>query len=130
MSRENVQVVQRLVEAAQRDDLAAALACLDPDLDWIPARAATERTYHGHRGFEKFLADTRETFEIFEPRFELRDLGERVLASGTISVRGSGSGIEMDFPVGGIFDFRGGRIVCWQDFGSKEQALGAVGLRE
>jgi ketosteroid isomerase-like protein len=129
MARENVDVVWRLLDARKRGDLPAALACLDPDLEWIPLRAATEGAYRGHQGFERFLADTDENFETFEPHFELREVGERVLAWGTISVRGRGSGIEMDVPIGGVFDFRGGRIARWQDFGSKEKALDAVGLR-
>jgi ketosteroid isomerase-like protein len=130
MSEENVERVRQLVDAAGRDDLSAALACLDPDLEWVPLRAATEGAYRGHDGYEKFVADTNESFETFEPHFELRDLGEQVLAWGTIRVRGRGSGIETDIPVGGIFDFRGGRIFRWRDFGSKQKALEAAGLRE
>jgi ketosteroid isomerase-like protein len=130
MSQENVEVVHQLLEAVERDDLPAALACLDPALEWIPLRAATEGAYHGHEGYERFVADTNENFETFEPQFELRDLGDQVLAWGAISVRGAGSGVELDVPVGGIFDFRGGRIARWQDFGSKEKALEAVGLSE
>jgi ketosteroid isomerase-like protein len=127
MSQENVAVVRRLLDARERDDLPAALACLDPDLEWIPARAPTEGVFRGHAGFEEFLADTDENFESFVPHFELRPVGERVVAWGTISVRGMGSGIEMDIPVGGVFDFRDGKITRWQDFGSKEKAFEAVG---
>jgi limonene-1,2-epoxide hydrolase len=36
----------------------------------------------------------------------------------------------MDIATGGIFDFRDGKIVRWEDFGSKEQALKAAGLAE
>jgi ketosteroid isomerase-like protein len=128
MSEENVDVVRRLLDAG--DDISTALACLDPDLEWIPLRAATEGAYYGHDGYEKFVADTRENFEAFEPHFELRDLGERVLAWGTITMRGAGSGIELEVPVGGIFDLRGGRVARWRDFGSKEKALEAAGLSE
>ena len=130
MSQENIKVVRRLLDAQERDDVLAAIDCIHPDVDWLPLRAATEGAYHGHEGFEKFVADTNTTFEIFEPHFELRDLGEQVLAWGTISVRGSGSGVEMDVPVGGIFDFCDGKIARWQDFGSKDKALEAVGLSE
>jgi hypothetical protein len=52
------------------------------NVEWIPLRAATEGAYRGHAGFEKFVTDTTETFETFEPHFELRDLGDRVLAFG------------------------------------------------
>ena len=130
MSEENVETVRQLIDAVGRGDALAALACLDPDLEWIPLRAATEGAYRGHDGYERFVAATNETFETFEPDFELSDLGEQVLAWGTIRVRGRGSSIETDIPVGGIFDFRAGRILRWRDFGSKEKALEAAGLSE
>jgi hypothetical protein len=47
-----------------------------------------------------------------------------------IHVRARGSGIETDIPTGGIFDFRDGKIVRWEDFGSKEKALRAAGIEE
>ena len=36
----------------------------------------------------------------------------------------------MEVPVGGIFDFRDAKIAKWHDFGSKENAIEAMGLRE
>jgi hypothetical protein len=35
----------------------------------------------------------------------------------------------MDIPTGGIFDFRDGTVVRWQDSGSKKKALERPGLR-
>jgi ketosteroid isomerase-like protein len=130
MSRENVEVVQRLIDAFGRDDLQGALACLDPDVDWITQPSVNEGTYQGHEGFARFVTDVRDTSDTFELRFDLRDLGEHVLASGTISMRGIGSGIEIEIPVGGIFSLREDRVVRWQDFGSEEKALEAAGLSE
>jgi ketosteroid isomerase-like protein len=130
MSQENVEVVQRLLEAIGRRDFVSGLACLHPHLEWIPRRAATEGTYNGHQGFEKFVADTDAAFEIFEPHFELLDVAEKVLAWGNITIRGTGSGVEMDVAAGGIFEFRDGLIARWQDYGSKQDALEAVGLSE
>jgi ketosteroid isomerase-like protein len=76
---ENLDTVQRLLAAAERDDVPAALACLNPELDWVPLRAATEGAYHGHEGFEQFVADTNETFE---PRSLTRQLA---LSARTVS---------------------------------------------
>jgi hypothetical protein len=45
-------------------------------------------------------------------------------------VRAKSSGIEMKFPLGGLFDCRGGKITRWHDFGSKDKALDAVALQE
>jgi ketosteroid isomerase-like protein len=130
MSQENVEVVRRLMDAADRDDLPAVLACIDRAVEFIPLRAGTEGVYRGHEGVETFWADNRETFERFKPNYQLRDVGGRVLAWGTIHVRGRGSGVEMDIPTGVIFDLRNGKIVRWHDFGSREKALEAAGLRE
>jgi hypothetical protein len=53
-----------------------------------------------------------------------------VLASGAIHVRARGSGVETDIQTGGLFEFRDGRMVRWEDFGSKTKALEAAGLSE
>ena len=80
----------------------------------------------GIAGIERFRADTEQTFG----RFELVYLGDRVLAWGTIEVQAAQSGIEMSIPTGGLVEVRGGLIVRWEDFGSKENALQAAGLAE
>jgi ketosteroid isomerase-like protein len=128
MSRENVEVVRAVVRSWEADEI--RLEYFDPDVEWIAARSGIEGAFRGHAGMLEFRADTVENFEKFELHFELLELGERVLAWGTIRVRGRDSGIEMDVPVGVIFDFRDGRIARWQDFGSKQQALAAAGLTE
>ena len=101
-----------------------------PDVEFIPLRAATEGVYRGIAGIERFVADTQEVFEKFEPHFQLRDLGDRVLAWGAIHVRARQSGVDMEIAMGGLYEFRDGRIVRWEDFGSKAAALKAVGLEE
>ncbi len=47
---------------------------------------------------------------------------------GTLHVRARGSGIETDIPTGAILEFRDGKIARWEDFGSKDKTLEAVGL--
>jgi ketosteroid isomerase-like protein len=95
-----------------------------------PRRAATEGAYRGLAGFESFIADTLEVFEKFEMYFEFADLGERVLAWGHIHVRARGSGTETDIQTANLIEFRDGKVVRWEDFGSKDKALEAVGLSE
>jgi ketosteroid isomerase-like protein len=128
VSRENVEVVRALLDAWNGDDETALLACFDPAVVWVAARSDTEGPFHGHEGIRRFRSDTFENFEMFEPRFELRDLDERVLAWGTIRVRGSGSGIEMDVPGGGIFDLRDRKIVRFENHAGRTEVLKAVGL--
>lgn len=111
-----------------RDDVEAALACLHPDLEFIPLRVGTEGAFRGHDGFRRFRADTWDHYDVFEPRYELREVDDRVLSWGVIHVCGKGSGIEMDVPSAGIWEFRDGLIVRWQDLATKERVLDAAGL--
>jgi limonene-1,2-epoxide hydrolase len=132
MSQANVELLCRGAEEIKRGGIGKVNPRLyyHPDVEYVPLRSATEGEYRGIGGIERFIADTEEVFEKFEPHFEFLDLGERVLAWGVIHVRARGSGIETDIATGGIFDLRDGKIVRWEDFGSKEKALKAVGLAE
>jgi limonene-1,2-epoxide hydrolase len=130
MSQENIELVRSLQEDWNRGDTTVAVDKFHPDLEFLPLRAATEGAYHGLAGFQSFVADTLEVFEKFEMHYKFADLGERVLAWGHIHVRARGSGIETDIESGGVFEFRDGKVVRWEDFGSKDKALEAVGPSE
>jgi limonene-1,2-epoxide hydrolase len=132
MSQENVELLRRGMEEANRVGISEVNPRLyyHPDVEYLPLRSATEGKYRGIAGIERFNADTEEVFEKFELHYEFLDLGERVLAWGVIRVRARGSGIETDIATGGVFEFRDGKIVRWEDFGSKEKALKALGLAE
>ena len=129
MSQENVELLRKFQDDWNRGERDVA-AAYHPDVEFLPLRSATEGAYHGLSGIEEFVADTSEVFDKFEMNFEFTDLGERVLASGTIHVRARGSGVETDIQTGGLFEFRDGMIVRWEDFGSKSKALEAAGLSE
>lgn len=47
---------------------------------------------------------------------------------GIAGIRARGSGIETDIATAGVFDFSDGKIVRWEDFGDRDEALRAVGL--
>ncbi|HWG08682.1 MAG TPA: nuclear transport factor 2 family protein [Solirubrobacteraceae bacterium] len=128
MSQENVEIVRAAIEQWNRGEMDAV--AFHPDVEWLPLRSATEGTYRGIAGIERFRADTEQTFGKFELRFELVDLGDQVLAWGTIEVQAAQSGIEMSIPTGGLVELRNGLIVRWEDFGSRENALQAAGLAE
>jgi ketosteroid isomerase-like protein len=131
MSQANMRVFEKAQEALGRDDMEAFLRLVDENVVWIAARSAVEGAYHGHDGLRKFFADTDESFELFEPDFrELRDLGDRILAVGTIHIRARGSTVETDIPIAGIFTFKHGKLVRWEDFRDRRLALEAAGLRE
>ena len=132
MSQENVELVLRLNDAATRGRVSEMeiRSFFHPNVEFLPRRSETEGAFHGLAGMERYHADTEEMFEKFEPHYEFLDLGERVVAWGTIHVRARQSAIETDISMGGVFEFHDGKIVRFEDFGSKEIALKAVGLEE
>ena len=132
MSQENVEIVRRVFETppVEENDQTELRSIFHPDVEFLPQRSGTEGTYHGIAGIEQFRADTEQVFEKFEVQYDLLDLGERILVWGKVKVRARESGVEVDVPMGGVFEFRDGKIVRWEDFGSKAEALKAVGLGE
>jgi ketosteroid isomerase-like protein len=85
----------------------------------------------GHDGIRRWVTDNAESFELFRTQLDdVRDLGGRVLAIGTIRIRGRGAGIETDVPFAGVFTIRDGRVSKWEDFRDRGSALAAVGLAE
>ena len=117
--------------AMERGDIDAFLRLVDEDVVWLAARSAVEGAYRGHEGLRKFFADNDENFEVFEPELqEVRDLGDRILVFGSLHIRGRGSAVETDVPIAGIFTYRQGKLVRWEDFRERGLALEAAGLKE
>src|SRR5215207_1994818 len=85
MSQENVETVQRLVEAWNADDLDAFLAELDAEVEWHPSiepglegRATIFRGHDGaRRGWREYRGEAWERLNM-RPQ-EFRDLGESVV---------------------------------------------------
>ena len=136
MSQENVEVVQRAVEAWNADDLDAFLAELHADLEWHPSiepgLEGTATIYRGHDGARKAWREYRgEAWERLTSRpQEVRDLGESVLLLGRIEFTARTTGIEFSQEIGELFEFRGGKIVRARDFLTHADALEAAGLSE
>src|SRR4029453_10175613 len=134
MWQENVEAVQRAVEAWNADDLDAFLAELDADAEWHPAMkpglGGKAITYRGQDDARKIWRQDRgEAWErLTNLPQEFRDLGESVLALGHMALTARTTGIEFSQEVGEVFDFRAGKIVRIRDFLTHAEALEAGGL--
>jgi ketosteroid isomerase-like protein len=132
MSQENVELFRRGTDALECGGFDDALIeeIIDPGVIFEPLRAPVSGTYRGHEGIRQFIADTAESFDVFRfDRSDIRDLGDRVLAIGTLHIQARQGGIETDVPTAGIATYRDGRLIHWKDFGDRRQALEAAGLR-
>jgi len=135
MSQENVEAFKRGSDAANRRDIEALLAVIDPEVEWHPAMAALlggEATiYRGHEGVREWLRDQQEAFAESRIDYsEIRDLGERVVAIGRLRARGKESGAETESPVAWVVVFRNGKVIQAKAYLDPEEALEAAGLRE
>ena len=131
MSQENVEIVQRALEAYSRGDLEEMLPHLDSEVEWHSAivGGAEGNTYYGHEGFRSWFAESFESFDELRTELsEFRDLGDRVVAFGRVQARGRESGVKIDSPTGWVFTVRRGKVARAEGFLSREQALKAAGL--
>ncbi len=117
-------------QAINEGDLERLIELSDERIHLEPVRAATEGVFEGHEGIRAFWQDTRESFEVFELDYpDVRDLPDgRVLALGSVRIRGRGSGVETEVPTAVIASFSDGRITRFKDYGDHSAALAAAGL--
>jgi ketosteroid isomerase-like protein len=137
MSQENVDAFLETTVAFDRFAAAPASAVpsflrfMDPESQFEPQQAALEGHYVGLDGVREWLADLAEHYENGHIQFaDIRDLGDRILALGTLRFTGMGSGIKIEVPVAIVASFRDGLITRFTDYGDKDRALEAVGLSE
>ncbi len=131
MSQENINSFLAGADAASRGDVEAVIRTMDPEIEFIPQRSTVQGSYRGHDAVRRFFRDTAETFEVFEARFtDVRDLGDRVLAIGTIHIRGTGSGIDTEIPSAVLATVKDGLATRYEDFGDEQKALEAAGLSD
>ncbi|HEV2923548.1 MAG TPA: nuclear transport factor 2 family protein [Solirubrobacteraceae bacterium] len=131
MSQQNVQAFTQVIEAVNRGEVEGVLHIADDDIVMLAARSPVEGPYRGHDGLRAWFADNVESFEVFRVDIrELRDLGDQVLAIGTMHIRGRGSGVETDITTAGIASFAQGKLTKWEEFRERALALKAVGLSD
>lgn len=135
MSRENVEVVRRVYEAADRRDSATVLALYDPEVELDVSRTFGDvmgrDLYRGHDGLRELFRDWHEAWENIEYDYEeLIDAGDRVVALVTRRARGRASGADVELKLALVWTLRDGKAVQVVWYPTREEALEAVGLRE
>jgi ketosteroid isomerase-like protein len=92
----------------------------------------TNATYHGHDGLRRWMAEIDDQFEEWHSYIaEFKDVQEdRLLALGTIHLRGRASGVEFDQPMAWLLTFAGNQVTELRTIPDHAQALEAAGLSE
>ena len=134
MSRENVEVLRRGLEAWNRGDLEAMLEALDPEVEMTPVIAQLveggDVVYRGIPGARRFWEDWRIGWNFQFGDLDLRDAGDTVVMITQVSVTSAASGLDLDTPMAALCEFRNGRLIRMTSYLDPAEALEAVGLQE
>jgi ketosteroid isomerase-like protein len=135
MSEQNVEAFRRAVEAYNARDVEVFLETFDQGAEWhalTQAMFGGETTvYRGHEGVRQFMREVDEAFvDVQIEQLEIRDLGERIIASARLTARGRASGAVTQSPISWVVDFRDGRVARMRDYLDLKDALGAAGLSD
>jgi ketosteroid isomerase-like protein len=130
MSQENLERVQRLYEHLNQGDVDAALAALDPDVEWW-ARGDSPDTamVKGRDGWRALWAEiTGILGEFRQEPTEVIDAGEYVVVCVRQVARTKD--VLIDQHEVHVFRLRDGLVIELREFHEKQEALKAVGLAE
>jgi ketosteroid isomerase-like protein len=131
MSRENVAVSGRALDAFNRGDLDAWLAEFHPEIEWFPLADELEGPYRGHQGLLKMVGLWRDTLADFQvPADEHIDAGDYAIAIVRAKGRPPGSSAEVVLDEVIVSKIRDGKIVEVREYRMREEALEAVALRQ
>jgi ketosteroid isomerase-like protein len=135
MSQHNVEVFKRGADAYNRRDAGAFLEDAHPDVEWRPVfqmlLGGGATVFRGHDAIRRMFREVDESLAAIDAEWsDIRDLGERVVATGRLRIRGRESGIETEPPLGIVVDFSEGKVVRVQTFLDPAEALDAAGFSE
>jgi ketosteroid isomerase-like protein len=130
MSQENIEVVERLYEAWQRDGFGVVRELMDPGIEWVnPAYAVEPGTRRGYGGFAtaaRALTAVYPDYRVSAVRFY--DVGDRVAVTARVATRSTGRAVPIEATRGYVFDLRGGKVTRFAWFNDPREAIAAVGL--
>jgi ketosteroid isomerase-like protein len=132
----NVERARRAWEGLNRQDFAATLEVMHPDVEWRPALGpggVEGRVYRGRDEYEAWLrTELMEVWEEFRAEnLDIRELpGDRVLLLGELVVKGKASGVEIRTPFGQLAHLRDGLVTRLDAYPDHQSAIAAAGIDE
>ena len=135
MSQESVQIVHRLIDAWNRQDIGGMLALIDAEVEYVNAPSAVEPGTR--RGHDEIVAVARTQWESLPGALweidRLHDRGDEVISVGRVSRTMPGSDARIDNPILQSWRFRDGKVIRLAMLGAGpnfQGALEAAGLPE
>jgi ketosteroid isomerase-like protein len=136
MSEENVELVRRCIEAANRGGLQAAIEVVDefcdPDVELRAVGRLPDlgRLLRGREAIKGYFAQLFGTFDYRIDVDEFTDAGDAVVAVARMIARGRGSGAEVTNRIVLVWGLRDGKVTYLDAYRTKREALEAAGVSE
>jgi ketosteroid isomerase-like protein len=133
MSRENMENLRRGLDAFNRRDKTAFVAVCDPQVENIPPREWPENApIQGAEAIWDFFVGAQEAWDEGSYEFgELIDAGrDKIVANQLREMRGKTSGASVAWSFWVVFTFRDGRVLRWEWFADRDEALEAARVPE
>jgi ketosteroid isomerase-like protein len=129
MSQENVDLVRRALEGFVAGEI--LWDTLDEQVEVHDHDILDAGEYRGHSGFARWLEDWQAGFPVVSLKLEeFIDAGDGVVAIFLLKARPRGSSVDVERRDGIVYRCRAGRIVRFDYYNSRAQALQAAGLEE
>ena len=135
MSQENVEIIRRMLDAWNRQDIEVILALTDPEAEYVNAPTAVEPGTR--RGHDEIVAVMRKQWESLTGAVQeidrFHDRGDEIITVGRVSRTMPGSDARISNPLLMSWRFRDGRLVRLEQLGAGPDfpdALKAAGLSE
>ena len=133
MSQENVEVVRRMLDAFNRDDVEAVIAAFYEDCEIREPAEVPDRPvngYRGHAGIRDWMANLRGIAGArFEPR-HFESSGDSLLCELASTGVGHASGVPVEWTTYALIEMRARTITRIRVFLSRAEGLEAIGLSE
>jgi ketosteroid isomerase-like protein len=132
MSQENVERFWRGTTAYNDGDWDAALATMDPNVEFDLSRVMPEmERYRGYEGVKAFWRMLRDVWGDFrtDPE-EVIDAGDKLFTRSRLYGTGITSGVVTEDVLYQVVTLRNGRAIRVEFFRDRSEALEAAGLRE
>ena len=132
MAADEAEIVSTLIEAFNGgpDEVQRVKALIAEDGEMLPLRAQLEGTnYVGPEGLVRFYDDVHADWDDLEIRVdETRTRPGVVVALARFLAHGRVSGVDLDLPIGLVWEVRDGLVRRAQSFSDPDDALRAAGL--
>jgi ketosteroid isomerase-like protein len=120
-----INMLHEAYAAFNRGDIAAAVALLDPDIEWQePSEFPGGGVYHGRAGAREYLTQSRAAWaDVHSEPERFIPAGDRIVVFVYARVRAHGSDEWLEVRLADVYTFRNGRPVSMRAFADRQEAL-------